>query len=228
MTQPETNLTPPPNAQSTGVRIAFLLLAIIVAGLVIGRVIGWISFTWLEILASVTGAFCVLLVVARSVWNFPIGIVSCVAYIIFFAEGRLFAEAGLQVVFILLGVHGWIAWKSGLREEIRVRRIPLGELTVIAILFPAVWLGLTQLLVYFEGASPTLDALVTTLSIAAQWLLNRRYIENWLAWIVIDQISIALFISREMYLTAGLYAVFLAMCVAGLVEWRRNLIRSEA
>jgi nicotinamide mononucleotide transporter len=220
-----------PKPKTAGVRIAAALFVIIAAGLIVGRAVGWVPFSWLEIVAAVTGAACVLLVVARSVWNFPVGIVSCVAYIVFFADGKLYAEAGLQGVFILMAIHGWLAWAPSCEEqepEVRVRRIPIGELTLLAVLFPLAWLGLTRLLEYVGGASPTLDAFVAALSIAAQWMLNRRYIENWLGWIVIDQVSIALFLSREMYLTAGLYAVFLGMCAAGLVEWRRNLIRGEA
>jgi len=99
--------------------------------------------------------------------------------------------------------------------------------TALAVAFPTVWLGLTQLLERVGGAAPALDAFVTTLSLASQWLLNRRYVESWLGWIVVDQVSVALFWSREMSLTAGLYALFLAMCVAGLIEWRRHLDRSQ-
>lgn len=218
------NRSPLPRA--AGVRVAAALFAIAAAGLVAGRAGGWVSFSWLEIAAAVTGAACVLLVVARSVWNFPIGIASCVAYLVFFADGRLYAEAGLQVVFIFLGVHGWVAWARG-REEVHVRRVPVGELTLLAALFPAAWLGLARLLEHVGGAAPVLDAFTAVLSIAAQWLLNRRYIETWLGWVVVDQVSVALFWSREMYLTAGLYALFLGMCVAGLVEWRRHLARRE-
>jgi nicotinamide mononucleotide transporter len=86
-----------------------------------------------------------------------------------------------------------------------------------------VWLGLTRLLQEVAGAAPTIDAFVAALSLASQWLLNRRHIENWLGWIVVDQVSVVLFWSRGMYLTAALYALFLAMCVAGLIEWRRHL-----
>ena len=206
-----------------GVRAAGGLFVLAAVGLVVGRAFGAVPFSWLEIVGAVTGAGCVLLVVARSVWNFPLGIVSCAAFLVFFYQGRLYADAGLQVVFILLGVHGWVAWVRGHAETTPVRRVPLGELTALAVAFPAVWLGLVRLLEYFGGAAPTLDAFVTTLSLAAQWLLNRRFVETWLAWMVVDQVSVFLFWSRDMHLTAGLYAVFLTMCVAGLVEWRRHL-----
>ncbi len=209
-------------------KVAAGAFAVVAAGLVAGRAAGWLPFSWLETFGAVTGAACVLLVVRRSVWNFPVGIASCAAYLAYFAQGRLYADAGLQVVFILLSVHGWAAWARGGTAVKPVRRVPLGEVTVLAAAFPAVWLGLTLVLTAVDGAAPILDAYVTTMSLAAQWLLNRRYVESWLAWIAVDQVSVALFWSRDMHLTAGLYAVFLAMCVAGLVEWRRHLAKGPA
>ena len=202
------------------VTAAFALVAV---GLVAGRAAGWLPFTWLETFGSLTGAACVLLVVRRSVWNFPVGVASCAAYLAFFAQDRLYAAAGLQVAFIVLNLAGWVSWARGGTEVVAVRRVPLGELTVLAVAFPAVWLGVTQLLLYYDGAAPVYDAFAATLSLAAQWLLVRRYVETWLAWIAVDQVSVALFWSRDLHLTAALYAVFLAMCVVGLVEWRRNL-----
>lgn len=233
MSEDDERWEPPPEPlpRAVGVRAAGIVFIAVAGALVAGRAAGWVPFSWLEIAGAVTGAACVLLVVARSIWNFPLGIVSCTAYIAFFADGKLFAEAGLQVVFILLGVHGWVAWarrSAGAESEpLVVRWVPLGELTALAVAFPLVWFGLTELLKEVGGAAPVQDAFVTALSLAAQWMLNRRYVENWFGWIVVDQVSVALFISRGMYLTAGLYALFLLMCVAGLIEWRKHLARVE-
>lgn len=199
------------------------LFAVLTVGLVVARSVGWATFTWLEIVGAVTGAACVLLVVRRSIWNFPVGIVSSAAYLLFFNEQRLYADAGLQVVFIALGFHGWVAWARGRTDSTPIRRVPVGELTALTAAFPMVWLMLTRLLELVNGAAPVYDAFVATLSLVAQWLLNRRCVESWLAWIVVDQVSVVLFWSRGMHLTAVLYAIFLAMCVAGLFEWRRSL-----
>lgn len=221
----ESTTQPADNGSAMGARVAGALFVLVTLGLIVGRTARWVPFSWLEIVGSVTGAACVMLVVTRSIWNFPLGIVSCAAYLVFFADGKLFAEAGLQVMFIVLGVHGWVSWLRGRAETAPVRRLPLGELTALCVVFPAIWFWLTQLLEAVNGAAPTLDAFVATLSIASQWMLNRRYVETWLGWIVVDQVSVALFLSRGMYLTAGLYALFLVMCVAGLIEWRRHLAR---
>src|SRR5687767_9133441 len=78
-----------------------ILFVIVAVGLIVPRAAGWVLFSWLEVAGVVTGAACVMLVVRRSIWNFPAGIVSCTAYLVFFAEGRLYADAGLQIVFIV-------------------------------------------------------------------------------------------------------------------------------
>lgn len=202
---------------------ATALFAVAAVGLLVARTFGWATFTWLEVVGAVTGAACVLLVVRRSVWNFPVGIVSSAAYLLFFTQEHLYADAGLQIVFIALGFHGWWAWARGRTDSTPIRRVPVGELTALTAAFPMVWLLLTQLLEFVMGAAPVYDAFVATLSLVAQWLLNRRYVESWLAWMVVDQVFVVLCWSRGMHLTAVLYAIFLAMCVAGLFEWRRSL-----
>ena len=210
-----------------GMSVAVGLFSLVALGLVVGRAVGWIPISWLEIFAAIAGAACVLLVLARNIWNFPVGIASCAAYLVFFAEGRLYANAGLQVAFVALSLLGWWTWARRPGGIKPVGRVPLGEMTVLAVAFPAVWLGLTELLAAVGGESPQVEAFIATLSLVSQWLLNRRYIESWLGWIVVDQVAVLLFWSRGMYLTAGLYMVFIAMCVAGLIEWRRDLRASD-
>jgi nicotinamide mononucleotide transporter len=135
-----TDQGPHPAPPTAGSRLALVLFTVITAGLVVGRAGGWVTSSWLEIVGAVTGAACVLLVVVRNVWNFPLGIISCAAYLVFFAQDRLYGEAGLQVMFILLGVHGWVAWVMGRKDqEVPIRRVPVGELTVLTVCSP--WSG---------------------------------------------------------------------------------------
>ena len=136
---------PAPGAPtSAGVRVAGGLFSAGAAALVLGRAAGYVPFSWLEIFGAVTGAACVLLVVARSAWNFPLGIASCLAYLVFFAEGKLYADAGLQLVFVALGAHGWVAWSRG-REERNAR-----EGTRLAVLSPESSKSLAELLAQLD------------------------------------------------------------------------------
>jgi nicotinamide mononucleotide transporter len=208
---------------SRSFKIGLAIVAMVSGLLLVSQSFGWLPFSWLETCGSITGAWCVFLVVGQKIWNFPLGIISCTLYLIFFYQGKLYADSGLQIVFIILGVHGWIAWGRGVASEKPIQRVPLLESTVLMVLFPSVWLGLVKSLEYVGGAAPVFDAFITTASIFSQYLLNRRYIESWLGWIVVDQVSVYLFITREMYLTAGLYTLFLLMCVAGWLEWRKHV-----
>ena len=83
--------------------------------------------------------------------------------------------------------------------------------------------GLTVFLRYVNDSAPFLDALTTALSLGAQYLLNRKAVENWLLWMTADVIYIYLYFARGLQLTAVLYLVFLGLCVAGLRSWLKSL-----
>jgi nicotinamide mononucleotide transporter len=85
----------------------------------------------------------------------------------------------------------------------------------------ALTLLIWSVLVQLRGSVPPLDALITALSLCAQWQLNRRQVSSWIWWIAVDLISVPLYWSRGLYLIAGLYVIFLAICVHGLQNWRR-------
>jgi nicotinamide mononucleotide transporter len=76
---------------------------------------------------------------------------------------------------------------------------------------------------YTDASSPYIDALASTISLAANWLLARRKIDNWILWIVADMIYIGLFWYKELYLSSAIYAVFLLICIMGFFEWKKTV-----
>ncbi len=185
----------------------------------------------LEAAGFLTGAACVWLVVRRHILNFPLGIVSCVCFLVLFLQQRLFGEASLQVFFIVLGFHGWYWWLRGDPRQvgkITVRTTPRGESLVLGGVHVVATAALWGFLTLVNGSAPMLDATVTSLSLIAQWMLNRKYLENWLVWMAVDVLTVYLAVTRELYLVAALYAIFFAMCCVGLVEWRRALLASRS
>lgn len=195
--------------------------------MVVGSWRGWLPYGLTETLGFVTGAGCVYLVVRESVWNFPLGIANNVFFLVLFAGARLYGDAGLQVIYVALGFQGWYRWLHGgeNREALTVARASNGTLRGVAVFLFAGTLALVLALRAARGAAPALDAFTTVLSLAAQYLLNRKLIENWLLWIAADVLYIYLYVTRGLHLTAVLYFVFLCLCVAGLVRWRRTLAR---
>jgi nicotinamide mononucleotide transporter len=185
----------------------------------------WAPYSLTETLGFVTGAACVYLVVRQNVWNFPLGIANNIFFLILFVNARLYGDAGLQVIYITLGFQGWYYWLYGgqNRKALRITHASPRLLVAVGSLVVIGAAGLVLALRAARGAAPVMDAFTTVLSLAAQYLLNRKTIENWLLWIVADVIYIWLYIARDLRLTAVLYFVFLCLCVAGFLSWRRSL-----
>ena len=186
----------------------------------------WLKVTTvLEAVSFVTGALCVWLVVRENVWNFPIGLLNVATFSIVFFQSRLFADAGLQVVYFVLGVVGWRLWLRGGNNHTRLSlsRIGITESAWLTVFVVVSTMCLWQTLHHLGGSASFWDALTTSLSLASQWMLNRKQLENWLGWIVVDTIYVPLYLSKGLYLTAILYAIFLCMAIIGWKQWQRSL-----
>lgn len=177
-----------------------------------------------DVLGFVTGLLCVWLTTRASIWNFPTGIINSAILGLVFLQQRLFADASLQIVFIVLSILGWQQWHT-LKQRLNNNPIVRSsfkqqqQLVIAAVLLISV---LTLLLHWVKGSVPLMDATITALSLCAQWQLNRRQLENWLWWIAVDVISIPVYWSRGLPLIAILYVVFLLLCIKGWFEWRRQ------
>jgi nicotinamide mononucleotide transporter len=200
-------------------------MVVVAAALLATSGFDWAPLPMTEVLGFVTGGVCVWLVVREHMWNWPVGLANNVFFFILFLRGRLFADMSLQIVYFGLGVFGWLNWLYGgkHRSELRVSRMTLADGLALGAFLPLATWGLREILIVVNGAAPFLDAFTTVLSLGAQYLLCRKRFENWYFWIAADVIYVPLYISRDLPLTAVLYAVFLVMCLIGVRQWRRNL-----
>jgi nicotinamide mononucleotide transporter len=211
-------------------RAATLLACALGALLVLASWRHWVETDLWEAVGFVTGGACVWLGVKQNVWNWPIGIANNVAYVVVFVHARLFADTSLQVAFAALGLYGWYAWvrRNGRSETLAVSRTPIVAWIAGGSVVCAVTVALARYLATVNDAAPFLDALTTSLSLGAQFAMTRKYLESWWIWISVDVISIGLYAFKHLELTALLYAIFMAMCVAGLREWRATMRPSTA
>lgn len=203
------------------------LAALTAATILVAATALWLELTtMLEAISFVTGALCVWLVVRENVWNFPIGLLNAATLSIVFFKSRLFADAGLQVVYFVLGVAGWRLWLSGGKNQKRLSLSRIGKVESVWLGFFVVFstLCLWTTLQRLGGSASFWDALTTSLSLASQWMLNRKQLESWLGWIVVDAIYIPLYISKGLYLTAILYAIFLCMAFIGWRQWHGSWV----
>jgi nicotinamide mononucleotide transporter len=178
-----------------------------------------------ELLGFVTGAASVWLTVAARISNFPVGIANSAFFLVLFLSARLYADSGLQVVYIVLGFAGWWQWLHGGldRARLRVTRSGWRLLAGCGLFVTAATWGLTVLLTAAHDIAPFWDALTSALALAAQLLLNLKRIENWAFWLAADLIYVPLYAVKRLDLTAIVYVLFLGLCIAGARSWRRAL-----
>ena len=179
----------------------------------------------IEIAAALLGVINVLLVVRRSVWNYPFGIAMVSLYFFVFRDAKLYSDALLQIFFLVIQLYGWWAWTRAEQVDhgVAVRWMSLraqgGWLAGTA---AAILLWGTGMARFTDAAAPMADATVAGLSVAAQILQSFRRVECWILWIAVDTVAIGLFAWRGLAVTAALYALFLLLAVLGFVEWRRK------
>lgn len=175
----------------------------------------------LGIIALVTGTLGVWLTIKENIWCWPASLVAVLASIIEFYKQRLFGDMSLQVVYFFLGVYGWVYWKRQLKQAFEIKRAERKALPWLLLVTVLQSLLYYYLLVYFKGDRPVLDAILTAASLTATYMMTKKWVENWLAWVLIDGTYILLYGLKAMWLFALLYLLFTIMAFYGWLKWRR-------
>lgn len=182
----------------------------------------------IEAIAAALGVVNVLLVVRRSLWNYPFGLAMVALYFFVFFDARLYSDALLQIFFFAVQLYGWWAWVRADRaadQHIVIERLTArkrawwgGGIIAVAAVWGTAMASLT------DAAAPHVDGAIAVASVAAQILQSRRKVECWWLWIAVDLAAIPLFLSRGLAVTAALYGIFLVLALLGLREWQRKVV----
>ncbi|MGH9366107.1 MAG: nicotinamide riboside transporter PnuC [Thermoanaerobaculia bacterium] len=179
-----------------------------------------------EAVAALFGIVSVYLSVRENIWSWPTAIVNVSLYILVFFRARLYADMALQVVYIAISIYGWYEWLHGGRGHARLsvsRASPRLGLALLGIAAAASVLLGTLLSRHTDASLPFVDSAATATSLIAQWMMARKILENWIVWVAVDVVYVAMFLYKSLYLTALLYAVFLILAVMGYRQWKRSL-----
>jgi len=206
-------------------------IMLVISAVMLG--LSWFSIWSLgmtDTLGFVTGGVCVWLVVREHVANWPIGLANNLVFFVLFLQARIYADMTLQIVYFGLGVFGWWEWLRGgpNRQALTISLSRWGEWIGLTVFIPlAIW-SMYLVLIHVNDAVPFWDSLTTVLSLAAQFLLCLKRLENWFFWIAADLIYVPMYLSRSLPLTAVLYGIFLIMCLFGLFQWRKKWKQLQA
>lgn len=180
-----------------------------------------------ELAAVVLGIAYLLLAMRESPWCWPAALISTSLFLIVFWRVNLLMETALQLYYIAMAIYGWWHWRHGGPEDstLTIRRWRLSQhaLALLVVIVLTLISG-TLLSKETDAALPYLDSFTTWGSILTTWMVTQKILENWLYWLVIDAASLILYLDRELYLTAGLFLVYLIIVIFGFFAWRKHYL----
>ena len=184
--------------------------------------------TILEVLGFVTG-LCYLWYeyhASARLWIFSI-IMPMIGMVLYFNKG-IYADFAINIYYFLIAIYGYVAWTFNFskkqKEELPISRIKLRAAVVCAVVAAVLWLGISYVLrTYTDSTVPYIDAFTTSLSIVAMWMLARKYVEQWLVWIVVDAVSAGLYFYKGIPFYGMLYAIYTTVAYFGYRRWLRQI-----
>lgn len=181
----------------------------------------------LQLAGLVLGLLYLCLEYKASIWLWLIGIIMPMVHGYLYYTKGLYADFGMNIYYIVAGIYGWMVWlckpkKEGKPLEISQtpKRLWIRLSAVYLLLQTALYLFLHHLT---DSTVPFWDAMSTALSMIAMWMLSRKYLEQWIVWILVDLISIVLYFYKGIPFTAALYSLYLLLGIAGYFRWKKQL-----
>ena len=182
----------------------------------------------IEIIAVIISIIGVTLTIKRQMWCWFFNFIAFVLYAYIFYEYKLYGETILQFIFIVLNLYGFYHWRKGKVEEhtIRIEKSNAPTLVMQMVLASIAGLLFGLGLHYFTDASlPILDARLAAFSLLATYWTTQKYIATWVLWVIVDIVYVGMFYYKSLYLTAGLYAVFIGLAILGWKQW--NAVKKQ-
>lgn len=191
---------------------------------------------YLEIIGTAIGLIYLFLEYKASVWLWVAGIVMPVVYMFVYYDAGLYADMGISIYYLLASVYGLVCWWKGKGNSGSdkgntdndagegITKLPRNLIPglILAVVLLEVVIG-SILMEFTDSTVPWADGLTTALCIVAMWMLAKKYVEQWLLWILADIGCSMLYIYKDLYFTAGLYALYAAIAVAGYRKWIRMM-----
>lgn len=181
----------------------------------------------------ISGLLCVVLLIKRNIWTWPIGLFYALVSLAVFAKAKLYSEVALHVYYAGMSIYGWYFWsrkgKGSSGGEGKVESVPVGRTSwrtgaiLLSICLPAVIVLALLMQRFTEADMVWADSSITVLSLAAMWMTARKLIENWMVWLAVDVLATTVYLKKGINLYALLYFVYTGMAIAGWIAWKKDL-----
>ena len=196
------------------------------------------EMNFLEIFGTIVGLFYLWFEYRASIYLWIAGIIMPAIYIFVYYNAGLYADFGINIYYLLAAIYGWFFWMWGRRKEksyhlpneqstkvpvyLPIIHTPLKYYVPLLLVFIVSFIGIAQLLIHYTDSNvPWLDSFTTALSIVGMWMLARKYIEQWFAWILVDIVCCGLYIYKDLYFTSALYGLYSIIAIFGYFKWKK-------
>jgi len=192
------------------------------------QILFWVFNNYIELLGALFGLLYIILSIKQNIWCWPIGLITSALYIYVFFVTKFYADMGLQVYYLVVSIYGWYFWmfggKSTKKDDLKISNIGFRRFLYITVATAVLFGIIAFILINFTDSEiPYWDAFTTAGSFVATWMLARKIIEHWLIWIIVDSVSLGLYIYKGLYATVILFAVYTLLAVIGYIEWKKEL-----
>ena len=188
--------------------------------------ISWVGEHAVEILGVIFSIGYLIFSIRQNILLWPLGIASALLYMVVFYQSKFYADMGLNAYYVIISIYGWLLWRRGSDESgvmLSVSRIGKRHALILLVITALAFAGIGIILDRFtDSPVPYWDAFTTALSFTATWMLARKILENWILWIIVDAVSMALYLYRGLYPTLFLFAIYTTMAVIGYMKWKRS------
>lgn len=193
----------------------------------------WLIKNWVEIIGSVMGIAYVFLSIKQNILTWLLGLLTSLLYIYVFFVSKFYADMALQFYYVWVSIYGWILWAKGSNNKHGKNSLPVVSIKpkmLVILLFVSLvlWIGIYFILKkYTDSPLPLGDAFTTAFSIVATWMLARKILEHWIVWVIVDFVSLLLYIIKGLYPTVIMFVIYTLAAIYGYVEWRKDLRKNE-
>jgi len=185
----------------------------------------WLSKNWVEVTAAILGVIYLVLSIKQNIWLWLFGLLTSVLYIYVFLTSKFYADMSLQVYYVVISIYGWMHWQKGGKVTKELPVSSSGKMLMSWLLgsWIILWIGMSAFLMYQTDSDvPIGDGFTTAGSIVATWMLARKIKEHWIFWVIIDLVSLILYIEKSLFATSGLFLIYTTMAIVGYIEWQRD------
>ncbi len=189
----------------------------------------WLFRNWVEVVGTLLGISYVFLSIKQNILTWLMGLLTSALYIYVFFVSKFYADMALQVYYVWVSIYGWIIWSKGKSTSKGKVTLPVISINkklsvVLASISLLLWIIIYFILLKFtDSPMPLGDSFTTALSIVATWMLARKIIEHWIIWVIVDFVSLLLYIYKGLYPTSIMFVIYTGAAIWGYFEWKKEM-----